>query len=70
MIYRIATIIASLFLLFGCSENKHDERLLRIAETVSDSPEEALDSLDSIDSRSLSTSDSYFYDFLTLKACD
>lgn len=70
MIYRIATIIASLFLLFGCSENKHDERLLRIAETVSDSPEEALDSLDSIDSRPLSTSDSYFYDFLTLKACD
>lgn len=70
MIYRIATIIASLFLLFGCSENKHDERLLQIAETVSDSPEEALDSLDSIDSRPLSTSDSYFYDFLTLKACD
>lgn len=70
MIYRIATIIASLFLLFGCSENKHDERLLRIAETVSYSPEEALDSLDRIDSRTLSTADRYFYDFLTLKACD
>lgn len=70
MIYRIATIIASLFLLFGCSENKHDERLLRIAETVSDSPEEALNSLDSIDYRTLSTADSYFYDFLWLKACD
>lgn len=70
MIYRIATIIASLFLLLGCSENKHDERLLRIAETVSDSPEEALDSLDSIDNRTLSTADRYFYDFLSLKACD
>lgn len=70
MIYRIATIIASLFLLFGCSENKHDERLLRIAETVSDSPEEALDSLDSINCSTLSTADSYFYDFLSLKACD
>lgn len=70
MIYRIATIIATLFLLLGCSENKHDERLMRIAETVSEAPEEALDSLNSIDCSTLSTADSHFYDFLTLKACD
>lgn len=70
MTHRIAIIIFSLVLLLGCSESAHDERLERIAETVSDSPEEALNSLDSIDCRTLSTADSYFYDFLWLKACD
>ena len=66
-------IIASVILLLlagGCSRSSRDPRLARIAASVSDRPEEALASLDSIDRSSLSKSDSHYYDLLTLKARD
>lgn len=56
--------------LLGCSEPKQDPRLSDIAGIVSESPEEALSCLDSIDYNGLSGADRYFYDFLTIKAKD
>ncbi len=70
MIYRIVIFIASIFLFLSCSKNKQDGRLTHISEIVSESPHEALYSLDSIDYMSLSNADKYFYDFLTIKAKD
>ena len=71
MIYRrIHILLSLLLLLIGCSENHNDRRLVHIADMVSESPIEALDSLDSIDYSAPSTPDQYFYDFLTIKAQD
>ena len=53
----------------GCSR-RPDTRLTRIAATVSDHPERALQSLDSINPDDLSESDRHFHDFLTIKARD
>jgi hypothetical protein len=53
----------------GCSR-RADTRLTRIAATVSDHPERALQSLDSINPDDLSESDRHFHDFLTIKARD
>lgn len=53
----------------GCSR-RADTRLTRIAAIVSDHPEWALHSLDSINPDNLSKSDRHFYDFLTVKARD
>ena len=66
-------IIASVILLLlagGCSRSSRDPRLARIAASVSDRPEEALVSLDSIDKNSLSKPDRHYLDLLTLKARD
>ena len=54
----------------GCSKTEHDARLKEIAEIVSDSPQEALLRLDSIDCQTLSESDRHYYDLLTIKAKD
>ncbi len=66
-------IIASVILLLlagGCSRSSRDPRLARIAASVSDRPEEALVSLDSIDKNSLSKPDRHYLDLLTVKARD
>ena len=66
-------IIASVILLLlagGYSRSSRDPRLARIAASVSDRPEEALVSLDSIDKNSLSKPDRHYLDLLTLKARD
>lgn len=63
-------ILAICLLMSGCSEAEHDARLKEIAEIVSDSPQEALSSLDSIDSQKLSESYRHYYDLLTIKAKD
>lgn len=70
MIYRILIFLLSLLLLIGCSENNKDTRLIRISEFVSESPNEALACLDSINYKELSSSDKNFFDFLTIKAKD
>lgn len=54
----------------GCTDTGHDARLKEIAEIVSDSPQEALLRLDSIDSENISATDRHYYDFLTIKAKD
>ena len=56
--------------LIACRNNANDSRLERIAEIISDNPEEAMTLLDLIDPGSLSQSDRHFYDFLTIKAND
>lgn len=63
-------LLAICLLMSGCSEAEHDARLKEIAEIVSDSPQEALLSLDSIDCQTLSESDRHYYDLLTIKAKD
>lgn len=67
---RIAVFLSAILMFFGCSDDRHDERLARIAGTVSDSPEEALASLDSISQEELSDADRHFHDLLTIKARD
>ena len=54
----------------GCHDSSRDPRLARIAATVSDRPEEALASLDSIDKNTLSKPDRHYLDLLTVKARD
>lgn len=61
----LALLVAST----GCSR-RADTRLTRIAATVSDHPERALQSLDSINPDDLPESDRHFHDFLTIKARD
>ncbi len=70
MIRILIGILAICLLMSGCSEAEHDARLKEIAEIVSDSPQEALLSLDSIDCQTLSESDRHYYDLLTIKAKD
>lgn len=64
-IFAFALLVAST----GCSR-RADTRLTRIAAIVSDHPERALQSLDSINPDDLSESDRHFHDFLTVKARD
>lgn len=70
MTHRIGLIITCFFFLLGCSNRNNDDRLIRIANIVSESPDEALCSLDSINYHSLSKDNQYLYDFLTIKAKD
>lgn len=57
--------------MLGCiGHHDRNARLHRIAEMVSDAPESAIESLDSIDSSELSESDRHYKDFLTIKAND
>ena len=63
----MATVTA---ILYSCSHSPTDERLIRISEIVSDSPQTAIASLDSIDSRKLSEADRHLFDLLTVKAND
>lgn len=64
-IFMLALLVAST----GCSR-RPDTRLTRIAASVSDYPERALQDLDSINPDALSESDRHFHDFLTVKARD
>lgn len=70
MLRCIVVLFISIFTLMGCSGEKKDDRLSHIAAIVSESPADALRRLDSIDRHSLSASDRYFHDFLTIKAKD
>lgn len=70
MIRILIGLFAICLLMSGCSEAEHDARLKEIAEIVSDSPQEALLSLDSIDCQKLSESERHYYDLLTIKAKD
>lgn len=64
-IFALTLLAASI----GCSRQP-DTRLTRIAASVSDHPERALQELDSINPDDLSESDRHFHDFLTIKARD
>lgn len=70
MIRILIGILTICILMAGCSETGQDARLKEIAEIVSDSPQEALLCLDSIDCESISEADRHYYDFLTIKAKD
>lgn len=70
MIRILIGILAFGLLMVGCSEKRTDERLTEIAKIVSDSPQEALACLDSIDCGALSENDKHYYDFLSIKAKD
>lgn len=70
MNYRLTVFIAGFLLFACCSENLHDKRLEHIAGIVSDTPEEALSQLDSIDRDALWEADRNYYDLLTIKAND
>jgi len=70
MKFRIIVLLISFSILCSCSEHKQDGRLTDIAEMVSESPQEALLRLDSIDYDNLSSSDRHYYDFLLIKAND
>lgn len=67
---KIIIFLISFLILFGCSDNKRDSRLIGIAEVVSESPEEALSRLDEICYDSLSTANRHYYDFLLIKVSD
>lgn len=70
MIYRIVFILTFFAVLFGCSDSKQDKRLSHIADIVSESPEEALSFLDSIEYNSLSYANQQLFDLLRIKAED
>ena len=70
MIYRIVFILTFFTVLFGCSDSKQDKRLSHIADIVSESPEEALSFLDSIEYNSLSYANQQLFDLLRIKAED
>ncbi len=57
-------------ILFSCSNKMSDERLIKISEIVSATPELALEYLDSIDPNGLSEADRHFFDLMTIKAND
>lgn len=67
---RIIITLILFLLLPGCSEHKPDNRLMRIAETISESPQKALSGLDSIDYEGLTDADKQYFDFLTIKSKD
>lgn len=68
MSFRVLIISLSILLLCCCAGP--DERLVRINTLAEESPEAALDSLDSIDVDKLSEFDRHYYDLTTVKACD
>lgn len=65
----VIPLLVLLMAVTGCSRH-YDERLQHIAGIVSDNPQQALDSLASIDSDLLPERDRHFYDLLTIKAKD
>lgn len=70
MLIRIIILLFSSLLICGCSGSRNEERLTHIAAIVSDSPDDALAMLDSIEYDRLSEADRHFYDFLSIKAND
>lgn len=69
MVPAVIPLLVLLMAETGCSRH-YDERLKHIAGIVSDNPQQALDSLASIDSDLLPEQDRHFYDLLTIKAKD
>lgn len=69
MVPAVIPLLVLLMAVTGCSRH-YDERLQHIAGIVSDNPQQALDSLASIDSDLLPERDRHFYDLLTIKAKD
>lgn len=65
----VIPLLVLLIAVTGCSGH-YDERLQHIEGIVSDNPQQALDSLASIDSDLLPEQDWHFYDLLTIKAKD
>lgn len=68
--FPVILIFLSIILLTACRDKVSDRRLLDVAEIVSDHPEEAMKSLDSINTDKLSEADRNFYDLMTIKARD
>lgn len=68
MSFRVLIISLSILLLCCCAGP--DERLVHINTLAEESPEAALDSLDSIDVDKLSEFDRHYYDLTKVKACD
>ncbi|MDE6346839.1 MAG: hypothetical protein K2L55_09230 [Muribaculaceae bacterium] len=62
--------LPALVMMIGCRPRQHDQRLANVEATISKSPKEALALLDSIDITTLSETDRYYYDFLSVKAGD
>ena len=69
MIRRALYFILICLTCWSCSR-EYDARLERINQLCETSAEEALSSLDSLDCRSLSERDRWFYDFLRIKVAD
>lgn len=67
---NLLIIIFILLCVNACQNNIHDSKLENIWNYVSESPREAINALDSIDSGSLSKSDKMFYELLCIKAKD
>lgn len=72
---RLSKIITGLCLIYAClfcscGKKPSSAQLERIAEMISSSPSDALDSLKTIDYASLSESDRHYHDFLSIKAAD
>ncbi len=70
MNFSIRYIIPVFFLITGCVYSSTDKRLQQLANIVSTSPTEVLDSLNQIDPSSLSEENNCLYNFLTVKARD
>ena len=68
--WLILFVVVGVMVLSGCRHQVHDHRLERIAAIVSENPHVAIDSLASIDRGTLSGTDRYYYDFLTVKSRD
>lgn len=69
-ISHVTIIFAYMVMIVSCVNTIDDERLREIAGTIADSPEAALQQLDSINPTELSTSDRHYYSLLTIKAQD
>lgn len=69
-IYQIVVLLCCIFSLSSCRGDKSDSRLTEISNIVSESPYVALQRLDSINPKTLSSYDKHYYDFLSIKAQD
>lgn len=63
-------LLSALFIVFAGCSHQPDARLKRIATSVTDNPEGALQELECMDVRKLTDSDRHLHDFLTIKARD
>ena len=67
---KILLFCLSLCFLWACSQQVRDNRLVEIADMVSDAPNDALKRLHTINPDSLSKVDRHYFDFLSIKAKD
>lgn len=66
----ILILSLTILIFFGCGNNQLDDRLEYAADIVSESPQDALRLLDSVDYKQLSVKNRHYFDFLTVKATD